>query len=186
VGAERVHFVAHSMGGRTAFGVLSRDPGRLASVVYSGTNGGCVDDRYRALKKQLENDGTLAGSLLQRALAPGFRTESPEMAYLYGRIRSLNPRRPQDFLWPTDRVVYRAGTTAQRLAASGLPILWVVGEHDRVVHPDLIRISHDLTPGSRLHVIEEAGHSAYFERPDDWNAAVRGFLDEVEAGERAY
>ena len=57
---------------------------------------------------------------------------------------------------------------------------------DRVIPADLIRISHDLTPGSRLAVIPEAGHSAYFERPHAWNEAVRGFIDAVEAdaGER--
>jgi len=180
VGAERVHFVAHSMGGRTAFGLLSRSPERLASLVYSGTNGGCVDDRYRALKQRLEEDGTLAGSLLARALAEGYADESPEMRYLYMRIRALNPRRPSDFLKPTGRMVNYRGSTAQRLVDSGLPILWVVGEHDRVVHPDLIRLSHGLTPGSRFHLVQGAGHSGYFERPHDWNAAVRGFIDHVE------
>ncbi|GMU39687.1 MAG: hydrolase [Chloroflexota bacterium] len=181
LGAERVHFVGHSMGGRTAFGLLSRDPERIVSLTYSGTNGGCLDDRYRELKARLEADGTLAGSLIQRALADTYRGESPEMAYLYARIRSLNPSRPSDFLKPTGRMVNYRGSTAQRLIDSGLPILWIVGEHDRVVHRDLIAISHELTPGSRFHVVAEAGHSAYFERPDDWNRAVRTFLDEVEA-----
>lgn len=181
VGAERVHFVAHSMGGRTAFGLLSRNPERLASLIYSGTNGGCVDDRYRALKQRLEEDGTLAGSLLARALAEGFDEESPEMRYLYMRIRALNPRRPADFLKPTGRMVNYRGSTAQRLVDSGLPILWLVGEHDRVVHPDLIRLSHELTPGSRFHLVQGAGHSSYFERPDEWNTTVRGFIDSVEA-----
>jgi 3-oxoadipate enol-lactonase len=179
---ERVHFVAHSMGGRTAFGLLSRAPERIASIVYSGTNGGCVDDRYRELKRRLEAEGTLAGSLLKRAVAEGYAEQSPERYYLYRRIRALNPPRPRDFLAPTGRMVNYRGTTAQRLADSGLPILWIVGEHDRVVHPELIRIAHDLTPGSRLHVVPKAGHSAYFEHPEDWNAAVRAFLDEVEDG----
>src|SRR2546426_663917 len=50
---ERVHFVAHSMGGRTAFGLFSREPERVASLIYSGTNGGCVDDRYREARRRL-------------------------------------------------------------------------------------------------------------------------------------
>ena len=180
LGVERVHFVGHSMGGRTAFGLLSRDPARIVSLVYSGTNGGCLDDRYRELKATLERDGILAGPLLARALAEGYGEAHPEMRHLYMRIRSLNPSRGGDFLKPTGRLVNYRGSTAERLAQSGLPILWVVGEHDRVVHPDLIRISHELTPGSRMHLVAGAGHSAYFERPADWNAAVRGFLDEIE------
>lgn len=181
VGVERVHFVAHSMGGRSAFGLLSREPGRFASLVFSGTNAGCVDDRYRALKAQLEADGTLGGSLLRRALKEGFAAEEPAMAYLYARVRSLNPRRGQDFLAPTGRMVNYRGSTASRLVESGLPILWIVGEHDRVIPPDLIRISHELTPGSHFHLVPDAGHSTYFERPAAWNAAVREFLDGVEA-----
>ena len=58
----------------------------------------------------------------------------------------------------------------------------MVGDLDRVVHPDLIAISHDLTPGSRFEVIPGSGHSGYIERPEAWNAVVRGFLDEVEDG----
>lgn len=178
----RVHFVAHSMGGRTAFAVYNREPERIASFTYSGTNGGAVDDRYRTLRAALEADGTLAGTLLSRALAPGFAEEQPALHFLYRRIRALNPPRPADFLRPGGRLVNFRGTAATRLAASGRPILWLVGELDRVVHPDLIAISHDLTPGSRFHVIPGAGHSGYIERPAQWNATVRAFLDDVEDG----
>ena len=182
LGVPRVHFVAHSMGGRTAFAVYNREPDRIASFTYSGTNGGAVDDRYRALRTQLEDDGTLAGTLLSRALAPSFIAEQPALHFLYRRIRSLNPPRPPEFLRPGTRLVNFRGTAATRLAQSGRPILWVVGDLDRVVHPDLIAISHDLTPGSRFHVIPGSGHSGYIERPAEWNATVRGFLDEVEDG----
>ena len=185
LGVSQVHFVAHSMGGRTAFGLLAREPERLASIVYSGTNGGCVDDRYRALRRRLEEDGTMAGSLLQRALAPGYREAEPAMQYLYHRIRALNPSRPRDFLAPSPRLVNYRGSTAQRLRDSGLQIMWMIGEHDRVIPAQLIRISHDLTPGSRYHEVAEAGHSSYFERPDDFNAALLDFLDAATAADSA-
>jgi len=180
LGLDHVHFVAHSMGGRTAFSLVSREPERIASLVYSGTNGGCVDDRYRDLKRRLEEDGTLSGSLLQRALADGYAEREPAMQYLYRRIRSINPPRSRDFLAPTGRMVNYRGSTAERLRDGGWPILWIVGEHDRVIAADLIRISHDLTPGSQLEVVPEAGHSAYFERPELWNRAVRDFVDATE------
>ena len=182
--ADRVHFIAHSMGGRTAFALFSRDPQRVASFTYSGTNGGVVDDRYRALKQRLEDQGEFAGTLLSRALKKGYADEEPVRAHLYRQIRSINPRRPADFLAqnPPRQRNGAGGTAAARLAASGLPILWIVGDGDRVVHPDLIAISHDLTPGSWFHEVRDAGHSTYFERPDDWNGAVRRFIDAVEDG----
>jgi len=55
---------------------------------------------------------------------------------------------------------------------------------NRVVPAELVRISHELTPGSRYVEVEGAGHSAYFERPEAWNAAVLGFIDGVEVNAR--
>ncbi len=180
LGIERVHFIAHSMGGRTAFGLLAREPEVLASIVYSGTNGGCVDDRYRELRQRMGEDGTLAGSLMSRAMAEGYEQVDPARHFLYRQLRGINPKRPPDFLAPSPRRMNYRGSTAQRLQDSGLPIMWIVGEHDRVVPAALLRISHDLTPGSRYHEVAGAGHSSYFERPEDWNRAVRSFVDDVE------
>ena len=179
---DRVHFIAHSMGGRTAFGLFSRAPQRIASITYSGTNGGVTSEETRARKVELEQEGFFEGSLLRRALAEPFHDRSPELAFLYQQLRGINPPRPSDFLAPTGRMINYRGSMAGALEESGVPILWIVGEQDRVVAPELVRSSHRLTPGSRFHVVPGAGHSAYFERPEQWNAAVLGFIDTVEAG----
>ncbi len=186
LGVERVHFVAHSMGGRTAFGLFTRAPGRIASIIYSGTNGGVTDDHARTRKVELEEEGFFAGSLLRRALADEFYDASPAGAFLYRQLRGLNPPRPRDFLAPFPRRMNYRGSTATRLNEAGIPILWLVGEHDRVVAPELIERSHALTPGSRFQLIPRAGHSSYFEQPDAWNEAVLGFIGSVEQrGRRA-
>tara|TARA_Y100000588_G_C13322833_1_gene530570 strand:- start:232 stop:441 length:210 start_codon:yes stop_codon:yes gene_type:complete len=66
------------------------------------------------------------------------------------------------------------------LVDSGLPIAFVVGEHDRITSPELIHESHSLVPGADLFVMEGAGHSAYFEKPDVFNDYVLAFLLESE------
>ena len=183
LGLERVHLVAHSMGGRTAAGLIRRCPQRIASIVFSGTTGGAVDDRARARKTELEREGFFDGSLLRRALSERFYEQSPERAFLYRQLRGINPPRPSDFLAPPDGAANYRGSMAGALVESGAPILWIVGELDRVVAPELVRISHELTPDSRFQIVEGAGHSAYFERPEQWNAAVLEFIDTVEAAE---
>jgi pimeloyl-ACP methyl ester carboxylesterase len=180
LGLERVHFIAHSMGGRTAAGLLRRCPDRIASIVFSGTNGGTVDDYARTRKTELEEEGFFSGSLLRRAMAEDYYDDSPEFAFLYRQLRGINPPRPKDFLAPTRRMMNYRGTMAGALVDSGLPILWIVGEHDRVVAPELIRRSHELTLGSQFHLVPDAGHSSYFERPAEWNEAVGAFIDGVE------
>jgi len=180
LGLSEVHFVAHSMGGRTAFGILSQESKRLLSITYSGTNGGCVSDEYRARRAELEKNGTLQGSLLQRAVGENYEQTNPEMYYLYRRIRSINPPRPRDFLTFRPNQKNYKGTTADRLREGGWPILWIVGEKDRIVPAELIRISHSLTPKSDIQVVPNAGHSAYFERPQIWNNHVKKFIDNIE------
>ncbi len=177
---ERAHVVGHSMGGRTAIGLLRRAPERLASLVCSGTTAGCVDERLLARRAELRAAGTFEGSLRSRALAPDFAEREPALAARYDAVRGMNPPRPADFLAMRPGAG-PLGSTAGRLRESGLPVLWLVGEHDRVVPPGLVRIAHELTPGSRYHEIAGAGHSAYFERAEPWNAAVLEFIAAVEA-----
>ena len=55
-------------------------------------------------------------------------------------------------------------------------------ERARVVPAELMRISHELTPGSRYIEIPGAGHSAYFEQAETWNAKVLAFIDDVGSG----
>lgn len=180
LGVQRVHIVAHSMGGRTAMGFLRRAPERVASLVCSGTNAGCVDERLHAKRAELCAAGAFGGSLRSRALAPDFATREPVLAARYDAVRANNPPRSADFLAPRPDAA-PLGSTAQRLRDSGLPLLWIVGELDRIVPPALARISHALTPGSRYSEVAGAGHSAYFERPEAWNAAVLGFIADVES-----
>ena len=174
-----VHFVAHSMGARTAVGLMRHRPDGFRSLTISGSNAGCVDDRLRERKAELQASGALSGSLLQRALAEDYREREPALEWLYRRIRGINPPRPRDFLAPPPEMRNYRGSTRERLLDSGAPLLWIVGAQDRVVPAELVRISHELTPGSRYVEIADAGHSAYFERPEEWNAAVLGFIDGV-------
>ncbi|MEZ4553288.1 MAG: alpha/beta hydrolase [Dehalococcoidia bacterium] len=185
LGITSVHVVAHSMGARTAMALMRADAGRVRSLTVSGSTAGCVDDRLRERKAELEASGVLVGSLLSRALAADFAEREPTLAHLYRQVRAVNPPRPADFLAPSPEMRNYRGSTAGRINDSGVPVLWVVGEHDRVVPAELVRISHDLTPDSRYVEVQGAGHSAYFERADDWNAAVRAFIDEVEDGSAA-
>jgi pimeloyl-ACP methyl ester carboxylesterase len=184
LGLGPVHFVAHSMGARTAIGLMRLDPDRFRSLTISGSNAGCVDDRLRERKAELQASGALDGTLLQRALPQDFAEREPELALLYRHVRSINPPRPRDFLAPSPQLRNYRGSTAGRLLDAGVPLLWIVGEQDRVVPAELVRISHEITPGSRYVEILDAGHSAYFERASAWNAEVLGFVEVIEAQER--
>jgi pimeloyl-ACP methyl ester carboxylesterase len=58
-----------------------------------------------------------------------------------------------------------------------VPTLIVAGRDDRITPPERSEFLHRAIRGSRLVVIEGAGHTLPAERPADFNAAVREFLD---------
>ena len=107
--------------------------------MLAGTTGGAVNDEVRAAQETHQRSSTGRRSLAQRAVSPRLRRERPDLAYLYRLIARLNPQRPRDFLAPIPG--YR-GSSAQALAAMGIPILFLVGEEDTITPPHIVRLAH--------------------------------------------
>ena len=55
LGLERVFVVAHSMGGRTAAGLVRNAGNRLRALVLSGTLGGAVDEQTEAIMREFRD-----------------------------------------------------------------------------------------------------------------------------------
>lgn len=174
LGIERAHVVAQSMGGRAVAGLVRLAPERIASIVLSGTTAGATNDRVRVLQDELRDERGDA-SLREFALADEFEDAHPALALLYRQINSLNPRRPAGFLGRPPPS-YR-GSMHEPIARTGVPVLFVVGEHDKITSPTMIREAQSLIPGSRVYEIRGAGHSAYFEQPGEFNRVVAAFLE---------
>jgi 3-oxoadipate enol-lactonase len=171
---DDVRIVAQSMGGRTAVGFAWRNPGRCKALVLAGTTGGAVDDEIRDLQAAHRETDSGRQALARRAVSPALRERAAELDFLYREINRLNPPRPHDFLAAPPG--YR-GSSATLLAEAGFPILFLVGRHDTVTPPEIIERCHRAVPGSRFAVIEDSGHSTYFEQPHAFNAAVMRFLE---------
>jgi pimeloyl-ACP methyl ester carboxylesterase len=63
---------------------------------------------------------------------------------------------------------------------AGLPTLVVVGEFDAVISPDQAREMAGAIPGSRLSVIQGAGHLPPVEQPDEVTRVLREFVRSIE------
>ncbi len=57
-----------------------------------------------------------------------------------------------------------------------MPTLIVVGDEDVVTPPHESRALHAAIPGSRLEVLQQAGHLSNLERPASFNTVVSEFL----------
>jgi 3-oxoadipate enol-lactonase len=171
---DEVRIVAQSMGGRTAVGFSLRNPGRCKALVLAGTTGGAVDDEVREMQELHRSSEVGQLTLMQRAVSPQLKERAAHLDFLYRSIGRLNAPRPKDFLAPIPG--YR-GSSAERLADADFPIMFLVGRYDAITPPEIIERCHRAVGGSRFHVIEDSGHSSYFEQPQAFNEAVMSFLE---------
>ena len=102
-----------------------------------------------------------------RTYARHFPQEQPAPAFLYEQIRALNPPR-QEAAVP--------GPTAEQVRALRTPTLLIVGEHDVIAPPALMKMFQNYMPHARLAEVAGAGHSVYFENPRSSIALCWSFL----------
>ncbi|MFN2614320.1 MAG: alpha/beta fold hydrolase [Actinomycetota bacterium] len=65
-----------------------------------------------------------------------------------------------------------------------VPVLIIVGSHDRLTPPHAAERMAFALPQAELAVIEGAGHTSMVERPDEFNQHIREFLTRVEAASK--
>ena len=180
---EDVRVIAHSMGGRTGTAIAMRDPkARCRALVLAGASGGVADDAVR------ERQDEAAATRGERGLgafsvAREYRERNPEGYFLLRQVSRLNPPRRRDFLSmanPSGPPPPQS-TVHQRLNASGVPVLYIVGEHDMITPPAVIEGCHRLVADSGYYLVRGSGHSVYWEKPEEFNQVVLKFLMDMAA-----
>jgi pimeloyl-ACP methyl ester carboxylesterase len=59
-----------------------------------------------------------------------------------------------------------------------VPTMLIVGAEDALIAPQIMEIMAQRIPRARLLKVPGTGHSVYFERPEEFNRALIGFLQE--------
>jgi pimeloyl-ACP methyl ester carboxylesterase len=174
LGIERAGLVGHSMGGLAVSGVAQREPGRVERLVMSDTPFGFATPALAEWSASMIERITNGFAVLDHLYAPGFDERAPALSYLYRALGRLNPERQG----PRGLEVYEAwrDQPAADYSAFPVPTLFLVGTEDELTRPWLVRATAERVAGSVVVEIDGAGHSAYAEQPDVFNATVRAFL----------
>lgn len=175
---ERAHLVGQSMGGWASLGFALADPERARSLTLADTIGGIYTTKIR--QSFLDYAEVIATSPPPSQLPLGahpavggqLAAEDLAQSFLYSQIGGMTSSLPPDaiarLLLATDHTAHLDGLRA--------PTLFVVGSNDPIFPPEIIREAAGLVAGSEVAVIDDTGHSPYFERPDAWNNVVADFL----------
>jgi len=178
-GVDGVHLVGQSMGGWWVTAFTLAHPARVRSLTLSNTIGGLWTDalhaRFREAAAGGSTDPALGGA--PGAVSPSFVTRDVARAFLYQQLNTFHTP-------PMAEVGAALGGSSvvhDDLSATGVPLLGITGSDDALFPPKLMMESIETVRGARVVEIADAGHSPYFERPDEYNAALLEFLASVHA-----
>jgi pimeloyl-ACP methyl ester carboxylesterase len=170
---DRFHMVATAAGSSVALDYALSFPRRVRSlVVANAAVGQLEDERYQQLTRSSRSPQIDALPVYLRELGPSYRAEYPEGT---GRWIALNemsqPNGP-----PASPQTARNHLTVSSLQSLKLPLLMMTGDADLLAPPPFVRFFTERLKGIQSLIIPEAGHSAYWERPEIFNRAVLDFI----------
>lgn len=168
-----------SMGGQIVMEFQRLFPGRATGLVLADTFPGADTEEGRrareAMAERLTAEGMsgYADEVLDRMIAPRNVTALPEVAgHVLRMMRGASPEGAAAAL----RGRARRPDYGPVLTAVGVPTLIVVGRDDAFTPVAEAEAMHAAVRGSRLVVVEGAGHLPNLERPEEFNQALLGFL----------
>jgi 3-oxoadipate enol-lactonase len=128
-------------------------------------------ERSAALR---EVKGGLAQAL-KYAYSADFPRLDPLRHFLYQQISGLNLYLPANVIAVLMAVKHRIDAVVEKR----VPTMLVVGEEDVLAPPKMMEQMARRIPHARLVKVPGAGHSVYFEKPEEFNQILLGFLRET-------
>ena len=169
---ESVVIVCQSMGGWTGVRAAVHHTQRVQAVLLANTPGAVRTAATEANMKQLAERLAAAGGLVNRAFSEEFALRNPAGALLYRQISAYNTQARPNI---RDDSVY---VSPQAVKASGVPFHVLASDLDPLFPPQVLdSVAADI--GAPVTHINGAGHSAYFEKPHEFNAVLAAFLDSL-------
>jgi pimeloyl-ACP methyl ester carboxylesterase len=170
LGIDRFHVVATAAGGFVALDYALSFPERLRSLVLANSVGGVQDEDYVELGRTLRPPQFDALPAHVRELGPSFRAGNPEGTRAWMDMERMSR---QDGVAAQP---FRNRMTFALLEKIKTPTLLLTGDADMYAPPPVLKRFRDRIRGSQSLIIPEAGHSSYWEKPDEFNRAILDFI----------
>jgi 3-oxoadipate enol-lactonase len=176
---ERAVFVGLSMGGYVAFAIWRRHADRVRALVLADTRAVADSvetiERRRAMIQAAEDQGSAAVANMQIAGLVGKTTRDRRPDIYDSMHRMMAQAAPEGIVGALEAMIDRPDSTPT-LATINVPTMIVTGEEDVITPPRDARIMQASIPGSRLEILQQAGHLSNVERPAAFTTVVSEFL----------
>ncbi|SLN19392.1 Pimeloyl-[acyl-carrier protein] methyl ester esterase [Roseivivax jejudonensis] len=170
-----------SMGGIVAMEIAHLAPDRIAGLALLDTNPCAEAQEVRTLRgRQMAKvrAGHLA-DVMRDELKPRYVTESPRRAAILALCMDMALDLGPDVFCRQSIALRDRPDRQETLAALDMPTLILCGRHDRLCPVSRHEWMNDLMPGSRLEIVEGAGHLPTLEAPDVTTRAMMRWLEDT-------
>jgi 3-oxoadipate enol-lactonase len=176
LGIQRAALVGQSMGGWTVLGFAGAYPERTRALVLCDTMAG-VDAPDMRLPAASRPRPAGTGAAFKQAVAAGFSERAPAMDFLYRQIAAMNVNFAPESL----RKLLKVRNRVEPVVENRIPTLIFAGEMDEMTPPQIMEALARHIPHAGLVKVAGAGHSVYWEKPAEFNAILKQFLDDTPA-----
>lgn len=170
LGLDRFVLVGAAYGGMGALDYALRFQDRLRAFVLATSQGAIVDPEYQEILNRIVPAALRAIPIELREVGPSYRAENPEGVARWLQIihegHGETAPRQQRYLT----------LTLALLETLRVPTLVLASDADLLAPPALMRLMAARIPGCETASVADAGHSAHWERPAEWNRLVLDFL----------
>jgi len=176
---ERAVVAGLSLGGYVAFAFWRRHRERVRGMVLADTRSGADTSENVARRKYLiELANTQGSSAVANAQIAGLvgKTTRDKRPDIYDAVhRSIAQAPVEGIIGALGAMMARPDSTPT-LATIDVPTVIIAGSEDVATPPRESRAMHAAIPGSRIEILQGAGHLSNIERPAAFNTVVAEFL----------
>ena len=182
LGIGEAYFVGCSIGGYVLMELVRRAPGRIKGLVFvcskAQPDAAANRARRKASIEQVRAEGTekLFDGMAQSLIGARSRSARPEIVGVWRGRMTISPEAA---------VAVQAGLAVRPdsvpdIRAIRVPVLAIAGGEDAGVTAAEMEAFKAAPGGCEFHVIEDAGHLAAYEKPDEVAAIFAEWLGRVE------
>lgn len=179
---EKASLCGLSMGGYIALNAIENHPKRFDALVLSDTN--CIADPLNVKHKRRDTIESIKAfgvekyvndSIVNLFAPKSFTTHKKAISDVKEMILNTS----EQSLNKTLLALSQRKATCSKLPEITIPVLFLVGEEDKITIPEASELMHEKIKNSTIHIISHAGHLSNLENPREFNQQLKMFFGTV-------